>query len=216
MNGEYLIANPRPGVSPVTPFHRGNFFDVYSHNITTRYGEVFWMRQPRLPLPPPFVAEFAGRVVVLTGYEVDTVRTRPDGLVESVPLTDAYNHHHCATLFGAKATLVNVGPHGSSRAPWGGVPDPWEGRPHPLGPRAREAAATAATTASATATTAAATTRTFPAPALDVPTAAFIVDGNGGEYRKSLHATAAGFGMLVAPSDSHRGRHLRIGMHPMH
>ena len=75
MNGEYLIANPRPGVSPVTPFHRGNFFDVYSHNITTRYGEVFWMRQPRLPLPPPFVAEFAGRVVVLTGYEVDTVRT---------------------------------------------------------------------------------------------------------------------------------------------
>ena len=171
------IANPPSGIQPTTPFHRGQYFDLYTGNITTRYADVFWRMMPHVPLPPAFVSEYAGKTVALTGYEVDAVRQLPDGSEQSVPLTDAYNHHHNAYIYSSKATLVNVGAGASlSAQTHGGMRDAWEIRRRPRGPRARLAAANES---------------------LHVPLVAFLVDGNGGEYRKSLHATAEGYAMLV-------------------
>jgi len=192
MNGAYLISDPATGKHrPAAPFaHRGKYIDVYSFNISTRYSEVYWTMQPPVPLPPSFVAEFDGKPVVITGYEVDSVRTvrRAVPLTgvngeeeyeeyeeESVPITRQYNHHHNAYVLGKSATMVNVGPAGSKKVPrHGGLPSRWE-------PRTVVDPSSSDTSPAASAASP------------QVATAAFIVDGNGGEYRQSLHATAAGY-----------------------
>lgn len=192
MNGAYLISDPATGKHrPSAPFaHRGKYIDVYSFNISTRYSEVYWTMQPPVPLPPSFVAEFDGKPVVITGYEVDSVRTvrRAVPLTgvngeeeyeeyeeESVPITQQYNHHHNAYVLGKSATMVNVGPAGSKKVPrHGGLPSRWE-------PRTVVDPSSSNTSPAASAASP------------QVATAAFIVDGNGGEYRQSLHATAAGY-----------------------
>ena len=69
--------------------------------------------QPPIPLPADFVSRFAGKVVALTGYEADSVRTHPDGTEESVPITQQYNHHHNAYFNGKATKLVDVGPAGT-------------------------------------------------------------------------------------------------------
>lgn len=85
MNGQYQIANRAPG-APL-PTHRGQYIEVhtiillfylipscipqvYSHNITSVYSEVYWTVQPDVPLPADFVAKYRGKAVAFTGYEV--------------------------------------------------------------------------------------------------------------------------------------------------
>eukprot|EP00658_Telonema_sp_P-2_P017566 TRINITY_DN16837_c0_g1_i21.p1 TRINITY_DN16837_c0_g1~~TRINITY_DN16837_c0_g1_i21.p1 ORF type:complete len:697 (-),score=123.62 TRINITY_DN16837_c0_g1_i21:336-2426(-) len=162
---------------PWSTGHRGEWIEIYSYNISTQYSEVYWTTQPAIRLPADFVSRFRGKIVALTGYEVDSVRTMPNGTETSVPITEQYNHHHNAYLMGAAAKMVDVGPGGSRRVPsHGGLPSRWEPR---LQPGTRSAAIDGQ----------------------QVMQTAFIVDGNGGEYRKSFHGTAAGFAMLVQDPD---------------
>ena len=101
--GMYRIANPPPGRSPYVAqnvSHRGRYIEVYSPNITTRYGDVFWTMMDSVPLPADFVKQYDGQVVAFTGYEADSVRAMPDGSEQHVPLYDQYNHHHNAYLLG--------------------------------------------------------------------------------------------------------------------
>jgi hypothetical protein len=134
--------------------------------------------QPTIPLPAEFVERFGDQIVAFTGYEADAVRTRPDGSEEHVPLYDAYNHHHNAYIYGKRTTLVDVGHAGTGRTPGHGGAQKarWEPRDKPLTSSQRE--------------------RTQIKPS-EVQGAAWIVDGNGGEYRMSLHGTAHGTAMLV-------------------
>ena len=85
------------------------------------------------------------------------------------------SHHHNAYMTGKATKLVDVGPVGSSKVPMhGGMKSRWEPRPVP------GVASTLSTTNGD-----------------QVPTGAFLVDGNGGEYRKSFHGTTIGTAMLV-------------------
>ena len=132
--------------------------------------------QPSIPLPADFVAKFDGKPVAFTGYEADQVRTLADGTEEHVPLYDAYNHHHNAYLYGKATELVDFGPAGSKTMPGhGGMKARWEPRDRPLTSAQKKA-------------------QLKPS---EFQQAAWIVDGNGGEYRMSLHGTAHGSAMIV-------------------
>lgn len=143
--GTYKIANPPPGRSPYVNAsrhaHRGEYIEVYSYNISTHYGEVYWTMQPAIPMPAEFVKRFDGQIVAFTGYEADAVRTLPDGSEEHVPLYDAYNHHHNAYIYGKRTTLVDVGHAGTGNTPGhGGSQARWEPRDRPLTSSQREQA----------------------------------------------------------------------------
>lgn len=68
MNGRYLVATgaSTPGVDPLVAFPddygaKGHeFFDVYSPEIATQYGENFWTDQGNIPLPSHIVKRFKG------------------------------------------------------------------------------------------------------------------------------------------------------------
>ena len=76
MNGLYYVAS---GGIQDTKFNtdyasKGHeYFDVYSPEIATHYGDVFWHDQGTLELPTEIVERFAGKVIAITGYEQDQV-----------------------------------------------------------------------------------------------------------------------------------------------
>ena len=47
-------------------------FDVYGE-VQTVYSQVYWTRNNPINLPPEIVARFKGKVMAITGYEVDQV-----------------------------------------------------------------------------------------------------------------------------------------------
>ena len=47
-------------------------FDVYGE-VQTLYSQVYWTRNSPVDLPAELVARFAGKVMAITGYEVDQV-----------------------------------------------------------------------------------------------------------------------------------------------
>ena len=51
------------------------------HWIKTRYSEVFWTAQPKVDLPSEVKAQFKGKAISITGFEVDVM----DEYNESVP-----------------------------------------------------------------------------------------------------------------------------------
>ena len=64
-----------------------------------RYSEVYWTTLSGLSLPSAFIERFQGRLVAITGYEADIVRVTVDGMEESVPSFEVYNHHYNAYLY---------------------------------------------------------------------------------------------------------------------
>lgn len=137
----YSISNP-PGSTKDwigTPGHYStNFntnvkgpvehFDVYGE-VRTKYSQVYWTRNAPINLPPELVARFQGKVMAITGYEVDQVThdgpepgsttqgdslggfsCYPDcsGTDKSVPIYNAYNHHYFGWLIGKDAELYNL------------------------------------------------------------------------------------------------------------
>merc|ERR1719160_1677746 len=48
------------------------YFDVYGE-VRTRYSQVYWTRNLPINLPPALVKRFEGKVMAITGYEVDQV-----------------------------------------------------------------------------------------------------------------------------------------------
>ena len=55
------------------------YFDVYSPELATHYGEVFWTDMMNHPLPQNIIDRFDGKVIALTGYEMDQVMVEPQG-----------------------------------------------------------------------------------------------------------------------------------------
>eukprot|EP00294_Goniomonas_avonlea_P005205 CAMPEP_0114558124 /NCGR_PEP_ID=MMETSP0114-20121206/10203_1 /TAXON_ID=31324 /ORGANISM="Goniomonas sp, Strain m" /LENGTH=847 /DNA_ID=CAMNT_0001743471 /DNA_START=21 /DNA_END=2564 /DNA_ORIENTATION=- len=176
MNGPYPPwppGNPGAPLPSFKPVHRGRSFTVYGDPITTRYSEVFWTAQPPVALPADFVAEYKGKVVSFTGFEVDIIRKLPNGTDVSVPSFEHYNHHYCATIRGAEAKMTYVG----ARTHLDGVqrraievhPPMWEPRSLP----------------------------TDQNPNSTVPTAQNFWQGNGNEHRKSFKFLPKGFGQMV-------------------
>ena len=47
-------------------------FDVYGE-VQTLYSQVYWTRNNPINLPPEIVDRFKGKVMAITGYEVDQV-----------------------------------------------------------------------------------------------------------------------------------------------
>eukprot|EP01062_Namystynia_karyoxenos_P053990 TRINITY_DN4407_c0_g1_i1.p1 TRINITY_DN4407_c0_g1~~TRINITY_DN4407_c0_g1_i1.p1 ORF type:complete len:832 (+),score=241.78 TRINITY_DN4407_c0_g1_i1:80-2575(+) len=171
MNGEYPgISNGLPGFRAE---HRGEWFEVLSDPITTRYSEVYWTSMPPVPLPPDFVARYQGRAVSITGYEADIVQENSSGGYESVPAYESYNHHYVFTLLGSQSKMANLG----RRTHRDGVrrhaievhPAEWEPRALPNDPNADSL----------------------------VPTAQLLVQGNGNEHRKSLKHLPRGYGQFL-------------------
>ena len=162
------------------PIHRGKYFDVYGHWITTRYSEVFWTSQPAVPLPSAIVEQFKNKAIAFTGFEVDVVA---GGLTSeepeySIPEFQVYNHHYCATITGASAKMVQIGHRGQDsllrdedgrRRRRGFEVHPPEWEPRDIG-----------TFINST-----------------VPTAQNFWQGNGGEHRKAFKHLPQGTGQLI-------------------
>ena len=89
---DYAISNPpgstsdwegTPGVY-TTQFEKNvegevEHFDVYGE-VQTLYSQVYWTRNSPVDLPASLVSRFAGKVMAITGYEVDQV-THPGAKV---------------------------------------------------------------------------------------------------------------------------------------
>jgi hypothetical protein len=76
------------------------YFDVWSPEIATTYGQNFWTSMGDHPLPDHIIKRFDGKVIAITGYEQDQVLVDPVGHPGvnpdrdvSVPINWAYNHH---------------------------------------------------------------------------------------------------------------------------
>ena len=108
---------------------RDRYFDVYGE-VKTVYSQVYWTRNAPIDLPPELVARFKGKVMAITGYEVDQVTHKgpqpgstttkdqlggfscypscDDSVDKSVPIYHAYNHHYFSWLTGAQADLQEL------------------------------------------------------------------------------------------------------------
>lgn len=106
------------------------YFDVYGE-VQTQYSQVYWTRNDPVPLPPALVERFKGKVMAITGYEVDQVtHTGPemgprrsaaagdalsgfacypscDASDKSVPSYNAYNHHYFSWLMSDSAEMYD-------------------------------------------------------------------------------------------------------------
>ena len=103
-------------------------FDVYGE-VQTMYSQVYWTRNSPIKLPAELVERFKGRVMAITGYEVDQV-THPGPQLgttstsrglggfscypdcekgdKSVPIYNAYNHHYFSWLTGADSEMYEL------------------------------------------------------------------------------------------------------------
>mmetsp|Transcript_41397 Transcript_41397/g.81162 ORF Transcript_41397/g.81162 Transcript_41397/m.81162 type:complete len:771 (+) Transcript_41397:30-2342(+) len=135
----YQISNP-PGSTPHWHGKPGQYSTDFEHNVAgtvehfdvygevqTQYSQVYWTRNAPIPLPPALVERFKGKVMAITGYEVDQVThsgPKPgytqgaDGTLggfscypscsetdQSVPIYNAYNHHYFSWLMGKDSEL---------------------------------------------------------------------------------------------------------------
>mmetsp|Transcript_42291 Transcript_42291/g.76666 ORF Transcript_42291/g.76666 Transcript_42291/m.76666 type:complete len:891 (-) Transcript_42291:222-2894(-) len=185
LNGKYLVSSgTRERVNFEDNYaERGHeYFDIWSEEIATRYGESYWHDQGTLPLPSHIVKRFAGKVIAITGYEHDQVMVQPQGRPgmfprrdASVPISWAYNHHYQFWILGNSTDLRQVP--ASRQDPMAhGAPFKWVPVERAL------------------------STRSFP----DVPSSQYFSEGNGGESRKSFHGYPSGFAQLVeSPSTWH-------------
>jgi len=103
-------------------------FDVYGE-VHTKYSQVYWTRNSPINLPPDLVARFAGKVMAITGYEVDQVThsgPQPNSTTvgdtlggfscypdcsatdKSIPIYHAYNHHYFGWLTGSDSQVYDL------------------------------------------------------------------------------------------------------------
>eukprot|EP00729_Bicosta_minor_P023654 gene23654-27550_t len=184
MNGEYHVSNLPKGSNFSTNFkdYPGGveYFEVYHGPITSTYGMVWWTGTSN-PIPPEVVAKFDGKVMAIVGLEMDQVRKTPTGDV-SVPITLAYNHHHDTAVVGKDTELIEVDMHDSRI----------QGRHYIRMDKGKRWIPKEHTTASGH------------------PTSAMFSDGNGGEYRKTLHMAPPGYAQLVESPSQLSGSPMQI------
>jgi len=87
------------------------YFDVYSKPIKTLYSQVHWISHTNIPLPQEIIDRFdGGKIMAVTGYEVDQVRRLESGDEVPVPITWAYNHHYAANLINSRKIRMVMKP----------------------------------------------------------------------------------------------------------
>jgi len=139
----YVISNP-PGSTQPWVGQPGDYstnfnlnvkgpvqhFDVYGE-VQTKYSQVYWTRNTPINLPPDLVKRFDGKVMAITGYEIDQVThdgpqtgstTKKGGPLggfscypecvnstdKSVPIYNAYNHHYFGWLTGKDSEVYTL------------------------------------------------------------------------------------------------------------
>mmetsp|Transcript_15463 Transcript_15463/g.36558 ORF Transcript_15463/g.36558 Transcript_15463/m.36558 type:complete len:894 (-) Transcript_15463:53-2734(-) len=183
MNGKYSVASgDRQDVGFNDDFaSKGHeFFDVWSPEIATHYGEVFWTDLGNQPLPTEIVQRFKGKVIAITGYEMDQVMVQPTGQPGknpkqdvSVPINWAYNHHYMMMMTGEHSEVRKV-PAAPGDPMAHGAASKWIAIDRPS-----------------------AATREDPS----IPTSHLFSEGNGGESRKSFHGYPEGYAQLLESPD---------------
>lgn len=155
-------------------------FDVYGE-VRSRYSQVYWTRNNPIALPPALVERFKGKVMVITGYEIDQVThadvpenssTHGDVLGgfscypdcsasdKSIPIYHQYNHHYFSWLVNADAEVY----HSDTPSLF----------PNPTYTAIRERAHN-----------------------YNYPTNIVFKENPGGEFRKSYHGYPSGFGQFI-------------------
>jgi len=155
-------------------------FDVYGE-VRTKYSQVYWTRNNPIDLAPELVTRFDGKVMAITGYEIDVVThmgpqpgsTTTDrklggfacypecsGTDKSVPIYNAYNHHYFGWLVGKDAEVYDRRePVHLPNPSWTGVRDKTHEHLY--------------------------------------PTNIVFKENPGGEFRKSYHGYPSGFAQLI-------------------
>ena len=67
--------------------------------------KVFWDNLAAVPLPAELIKEYDGKIMAITGFEVDILRNI-SGKVEHVPCYESYNHHYGMSFSGKGATTT--------------------------------------------------------------------------------------------------------------
>ena len=112
-NAAYTVANPAAGAEGrQMRFHGKSYFTVDSPSFKSRYSQVVWHNLGTVPLPADVVKEYDGKVMSVTGWEVDVLRGgAKNGTVEEhVPCYESYNHHYGASLVGKGTDLTVLPP----------------------------------------------------------------------------------------------------------
>ena len=187
MNGAYRVAS---GAQQDVPFATDfsakgyEYFDIWSPEITTLYGQNMWHDLGNNPVPAEIVKRFKGKAIAVVGYEQDQVMVTPTGQPGaqpekdvSVPINWAYNHHYVMWLTGEHSEMAYL-----PGDPTDGTHEAAAGRP------TRWRAVDKPSAARRTDTT--------------LPTSQFISEGNGGESRRSFHGYPAGYAQLVDSIDA--------------
>ena len=138
MNGAYPLSPTPMGKDVGTKFPKSyaefpkgediegiEYFDMYSPLFSQLYSQVWWSGLPSTPFPKDVIERYAGRGMLIAGFEMDQVR-RPPGCEcpeggacndfkpncsktdIPVPLTLAYNHHFESGIAGGKAFYEKV------------------------------------------------------------------------------------------------------------
>ncbi len=85
-------------------FHGDGFFTVDTPKFKSQYSQVVWHSLGPTPLPADVVKKFDGKVMSVTGWEVDVLRD-VNGTATPVPCYESYNHHYGGALQGKGADL---------------------------------------------------------------------------------------------------------------
>lgn len=88
-------------------FHGDGFFTVDTPKFKSQYSQVIWHTLAPTPLPEDIVKKFDGKVMSVTGWEVDVLRD-VNGTATPVPCYESYNHHYGGALQGKGADLQIV------------------------------------------------------------------------------------------------------------
>ena len=192
MNGAYELS-----ATPGAPTGKGfptdfkdypggvEFFDVYHGPITSTYGKVWWTSTSN-KIPEDIVKRFDGKVMAVIGMESDQVRkgAGPNGEDVPVPITMSYNHHHDTAVVGKGSHLEEVPMEQAKKQ---------HGRDYIRLDHGK------------------AWVPVEHAPSKGGhPTSAMFSDGNGGEYRKSMHVYAPPFAQLVESPHEFSGSPMQI------
>lgn len=107
---QYVIANPPAGHEGRIQNFTGEWFEVYTPPIKSRYSQVLWQTLGDVPLPEKVRNRFDGRIMAITGWEADVVRKTSSGDIP-VPCYQSYNHHYTANIRSSQASVsVGAGP----------------------------------------------------------------------------------------------------------
>lgn len=112
----YTIANPAVGHEGRTQSFIGEWFEVYTAPVKSRYSQVVWKNLGDVSLPEEIRERFRGKIMAITGWEADVVRKTSSGDVP-VPCYQSYNHHLTASIRSSYARMsVGAGhDHGHGR-----------------------------------------------------------------------------------------------------